>query len=267
MPITESMDGTKIGYAETGSGPLGVVFVHGWSCSGGTWAPVLSHLSNTGRRFVQVDLRGHGNSAADGLEHSVQRYAEDIVAAADAAGLDRFVTVGHSMGGKYAQYVRAIAANRLIGQIAVCPTPSTSVEHEADDQMIATMSANSGDIEGFIGVLAYLTKTPLPDDIVRPLAQEAAQLSREVLAESMRAFATADVTDDIVGAGTPPPTFVIGGMDDPLYSPELLRARIAIENPKASLAVLPSGHDPLHETPRELSLLIEGFLAAAAFLT
>lgn len=262
MPFTQSKDGTKIGYSVQGAGPLGVVFVHGWSCSGTTWNQVISELPSDGRRFVRVDLRGHGDSARDGLEHSVQRYAEDIVAAADAAGLERFVTVGHSMGAKYAQYLRVIARDRLTGQVAICPTPATIVEEEADEQTIAAMSANSGNVEGFVGVLNYITKAALPENIVRPLAEEAAQLSREVLAAAMRAFATTDVTDEITGAGDPPPTLVIGGTADPFYPPDRLKARIAIENPQATLAVLDSGHDPLHETPRELSSLINGFLAA-----
>ncbi|MFC8669913.1 alpha/beta fold hydrolase [Streptomyces sp. NPDC057199] len=261
MPITTSKDGTKIAYQTRGDGPLGVVLVHGWSCTGSTWNRMLDQLPTEGRAFVQIDLRGHGGSAAEGLEHTVERYAEDITAAATAAGFDKFITVGHSMGGKYARHIRVIAGDRLLGQVAVAPTPSCCVEEEADEETIARMASNAGNVEAMMGVLAYITNGALSEEIARPLAVEAATITGEVLAASMRAFAREDVTAELVAAGEAPPTIVIGCADDPLYSPATLKARIPIENPKAKLSIIRSGHDPLHEAPAELAALIDNFLS------
>lgn len=240
-----------------------MVFVHGWTCSGNTWNETLEQIPHEGRRIVVPDLRGHGGSAGDGLEHSVRRYAEDILSAADAAGLDRFVTVGHSMGGKYAQYVRVLAGDRVIAHVGVTPTPSSTVSEGSTDEEIEHWTSGAGYAPAWAGMLDYLTKEPLADDVRSALADEAATLTKEVLGESMKAFARTDYTAELAEAPTVP-TLIIGGSADPLYPPALLEERIALEAPAARLVVVESGHDPLHERSAELASLIDGFLTEVA---
>ncbi|MGA7148146.1 MAG: alpha/beta hydrolase [Microbacterium sp.] len=259
MEKTTSADGTPIAYRVIGDGPLGVVFVHGWTCTGNTWNETLDQLPKDGRRIVVPDLRGHGGSAGDDLDHSVRRYAEDIVAAADAAGLERFVTIGHSMGGKYAQYVRVIAGERVIAHIGVAPTPSCTVSEGSTEEEVEHMTSGAGYAPAWVGLLDYITKNPLPDDVKIGLADEAATLTKEVLASSMRTFSRTDYTDELADAPSVP-TLIIGGSADPFYPPTLLEERIAVEAPSARLVVVDSGHDPLHETSEELASLIDDFL-------
>lgn len=82
-----------------GRGGLPVLFVHGNGSNKSQWARQLSHLRVT-RRAAALDLRGMGRSAppADG-DYSVEAFAADVAAAADAMRLSRFVLVGHSFGG------------------------------------------------------------------------------------------------------------------------------------------------------------------------
>jgi pimeloyl-ACP methyl ester carboxylesterase len=76
-----------------------VVFVHSFGGNAGHWANQLAHLRLT-RRAVAFDLRGHGRSSAprDG-NYAVEAFGEDIAAVVDGLDLDRFVLVGHSLGG------------------------------------------------------------------------------------------------------------------------------------------------------------------------
>ena len=91
-----------------GSGGVPVVFVHGLAGDHGVWTGALAHL-RTGRRAVALDLRGHGASdpSARG-DYGMESFADDVASVADALGLERFVLVGHSMGGAvvaaYAQH-------------------------------------------------------------------------------------------------------------------------------------------------------------------
>lgn len=82
-----------------GVGGLPVVFVH--SSAGNTthWSAQLSHLREH-RRAVALDLRGHGKSARprDG-GFAVEDFARDVGAVVDGLGFQRFVLVGHSLGG------------------------------------------------------------------------------------------------------------------------------------------------------------------------
>jgi pimeloyl-ACP methyl ester carboxylesterase len=85
-----------------GQGGIPVLFVHSFGGSTKHWANQLEHL-RPGRRAIAFDLRGHGQSAASAsYDYSVESLMNDIAAVADSLKLDRFVLVGHSMGGSAA---------------------------------------------------------------------------------------------------------------------------------------------------------------------
>src|SRR6476659_5678336 len=72
-----------------GSGGTAVVFVHGNGGNRTQWAAQLRHL-RAGRRAVAFDLRGMGESeTARNGDYSVEGFAEDVAAVADALGLRR----------------------------------------------------------------------------------------------------------------------------------------------------------------------------------
>jgi pimeloyl-ACP methyl ester carboxylesterase len=82
-----------------GRGGLPVLFVHGNGGNRTQWAEQLGHLRAT-RRAAAFDLRGMGESeGAANADYSVEGFAQDVAAVADALGLERFVLVGHSFGG------------------------------------------------------------------------------------------------------------------------------------------------------------------------
>ncbi|MDF0602730.1 alpha/beta fold hydrolase [Psychromarinibacter sp. C21-152] len=91
---TTSRDGTGIAWAETGEGPPLLRaghwlshLEHDWSSP--VWRPLLDRLA-TGRRLIRYDPRGTGLSDRALGGASVEEFADDLEAVADAAGLDRF---------------------------------------------------------------------------------------------------------------------------------------------------------------------------------
>ena len=68
---------------------------------------------------VTFDLRGHGASDQpdDPAAYSFARLGADIIAVADAVGLDEFVLLGHSMGGMISRRIAVDHAHRLRGLI------------------------------------------------------------------------------------------------------------------------------------------------------
>ena len=79
-------------------GGLPVLLVHSLAGNIGHWQAQLAHLRRS-RRAVALDLRGHGGSDSPaGDDYAIESLAEDVAAAADAAGLRRFGLVGHSLG-------------------------------------------------------------------------------------------------------------------------------------------------------------------------
>lgn len=262
MPIVHMADGLDISYEVRGEGPLAVVFQHGWGSTSRFFDRMLEHLPVEGRTFVALDLAGHGASSDHRDAHGVEPYARQLLAVADHAGLSRFVTVGHSMGGKFNQYLRLIAPDRLSGSVSLAPSPAGLATEEASDEAIGYLASLSGNPEGMAAMLRTLMTQQVPDTVVTSWAESAARIPSSVLAASMRAIGHTDFENELVASGVVPPTLVIAGRNDPIYALDKVRERIQREAPHAVFRVLDCGHDIPNERPLESALLVDGFLAA-----
>ena len=88
-----------LGVDEAGVGGLPILFVHGNGGNRSQWAEQLAHFSPS-RAAAALDLSGMGDSdAGDPAKISVEGFAADVEAVADALGYRRYVLVGHSYGG------------------------------------------------------------------------------------------------------------------------------------------------------------------------
>jgi pimeloyl-ACP methyl ester carboxylesterase len=92
------------------------VLVHGLDSSKETWSGVLADLAACGYPAIALDLRGHGESPlGHPADFSPAALASDVLHAVRAAGIDRYVLVGHSMGGRIAMRAAALEAEALDG--------------------------------------------------------------------------------------------------------------------------------------------------------
>src|ERR1700710_324584 len=83
---------------EAGDG-VPVVLLHGLTATRRYVVMGSRRLERSGHRVLAYDARGHGRSApAGGGDYSYRRLAADIGAMLDAAGLERAVLAGASMG-------------------------------------------------------------------------------------------------------------------------------------------------------------------------
>jgi pimeloyl-ACP methyl ester carboxylesterase len=107
-----------------------VVAVNGWSCSDAYWVHIAPALAGLGHPVLLVDARGHG---ASGLPRhpgrgarelrpddiTIGRLARDLVEIADAAGIERAVVMGHSMGVQVALELDRTAPERVAGLVLI----------------------------------------------------------------------------------------------------------------------------------------------------
>jgi len=90
-----------------------VIGLHGWLDNAATFdklAPLVdSHY------WIIPDLSGHGLSAHRGIavDYSLSSYCFEVMALADSLSLDRFVVVGHSMGGGVANLLAGLYPKRI----------------------------------------------------------------------------------------------------------------------------------------------------------
>jgi pimeloyl-ACP methyl ester carboxylesterase len=102
-----------------GTGGIPVVFLHSFGGSTEHWEKQLAHLRKK-RRAVAFDFRGHGKSDLPmDSNYSTQSIAEDLKSVIDSLGIDRFILVGHSMGGASAITYVSIEPERVAGLVLV----------------------------------------------------------------------------------------------------------------------------------------------------
>ena len=86
-------------------GPPGapvLILLHGWTATSDlNWYPVFDALGAQ-YRVIAFDHRGHGRGIRTRRAFRLRDCADDVIAVADALGVDRFSPVGYSMGGTVA---------------------------------------------------------------------------------------------------------------------------------------------------------------------
>jgi len=100
--FTRSVDGTRIAYAESGSGPPLVKAANWLSHLEFDWqSPVWRHwfsFFSSRNRLIRYDARGCGLSDWDVEDLSLPKQLADLEAVVDASGAERFVLIGISQG-------------------------------------------------------------------------------------------------------------------------------------------------------------------------
>lgn len=100
MPTTE-VNGIKLGYDLSGSGPVDVAFLNGIAMSISHWKPVMDAMGG-GYRFIRHDMRGQTLSDKPVQEYSLLGHAEDLVSLLDRLSIPSAVLVGTSYGAEVA---------------------------------------------------------------------------------------------------------------------------------------------------------------------
>ena len=92
--------------------PALVLAAHGITANALSWQPVADEVSRrsgpTAVRFLAPDLRGRAGSRELQGPWGLGAHVDDLMAVADAAGAERVVLLGHSMGA----FIAALAAAR-----------------------------------------------------------------------------------------------------------------------------------------------------------
>ncbi|MFO1541161.1 MAG: alpha/beta fold hydrolase [Chloroflexota bacterium] len=121
MP-TIDLDGLPMGYALHGSGdPL--VLVAGTGYPGATWHPDLIAPLAARHTVLVFDHRGTGETPATDERYSTRLFAADALRLLDALGLPAAHVVGHSMGGRVAQWMALDRPDRVRSLVLAATGP------------------------------------------------------------------------------------------------------------------------------------------------
>lgn len=269
-----------------------VIFLHGFPESSFTWRYQLSAL---GERFrvIAPNQRGYfGSDKPDGVAaYAPARLVEDVIALADALGLERFHLVGHDWGGAVA-WATALRHAERVEKLVIMNAPHPHVfqrvlftdrAQRAASQYIRQFRSHglpqrlrADGLDGFIeAFVAANASRRSHAHVVR--AQYLREWSEAGTLEAMLRWYVAspivvpDEAGQVAGAARPAwldepfpriavPVLVLWGMQDPILLPVLLEG---LEDLVARLEIvsLDVGHFPSWEAPDAVNGALARFLA------
>ncbi|MBN9160840.1 MAG: alpha/beta hydrolase [Myxococcales bacterium 68-20] len=249
-------DGVSISYRTFGSGPLSVLFVHGWMVSGAVFDDLIETLGTDGIRLIVPDQRGTGSSDRPEKGYDLAQYARDLEAVADHAQAQRFAVVGSSMGGQLALLLAATRPERVSGGVLLCPVPPSGAPLPPEMKELFRTSGGNRDKQRII--LQNVCKE-LSDATCDRLLDDAGKIPPACIEQAFDAW-TAGFTDDVAAIRAP---MLVVGTDDPALPMDFLRQAIVERVQGAGMSYLPGpGHYPHVERPRETAAVVRAFLTA-----
>jgi pimeloyl-ACP methyl ester carboxylesterase len=130
--------GQAIAYSVSGSGPC-LLLVAGTGYPGGTWGRDFTARLEPNFTVVVFDHRGTGDSPGSDSVYSTRLFARDALGLLEALGQERVHVLGHSMGGRVAQWMAVDDSSRIAslvlassgagGLVDVPPDPDDASRH------------------------------------------------------------------------------------------------------------------------------------------
>jgi pimeloyl-ACP methyl ester carboxylesterase len=234
-----------------GQGPLTLLALGGWVASGELWLDLFGHLPRW--RCVAIGHRGSGYSMHCG-PITLEAMADDVLAVADALGLQSCVLAAESSGAGVALRAVQKAPSRFLGQVLVGPQWRRP-EPGAQDGFISQLERD------YPATLRAFVDVSLPETPSLALRHWALQglLRTDVTdaVELLRCQSQAPAGDTLSSLNLP--TLLLHGIQDhivPLDSARQLATQLA----QCELHELPGlGHVPIVTAPRDMAALIDTF--------
>ena len=255
MPAIDTRLG-RIGAATSGAGGIPILFLHGVGSDKSVWAPQLAHFGKA-RLAVALDYPGYGESEPR-EDATRDDFAEAMLAAMDALGIDRAHVCGLSLGGVVAIAMHSAAPDRCASLI-LADTFAVHPDGQAIYQRGVEASASVGMraiAEQRVGVLLA---PDTADDIRREVVETMAGIDPAAYRIGARAVWLADQRDR--AAAIDVPALVVVGDLDPV-TPPALSVELASLIPHSRLEVI-AGASHLANLDRagEFNRIVDCFIA------
>lgn len=248
-------NGVQLCVERRGSGPRHVLFLHGWISARRMWYEVADRLDPQRFTLHLLDFRGSGLSDRPLQGHDLPGYVSDARAGLHAIG-EPALLVGHSMGGKVAQYLASERPHNLEKLVLVAPgTASGGHATERHRNMALETYGSRRRIEAF--QRAAMAR-PLDACVMERIVEDALVAQREHWYGWYDRGRFAEFMERLPGIDVP--VLCIGGANDPLVPPSRLKRDVAQAIPGCLHVTLrEAGHNLPVEAPAEIAQAIASF--------
>ena len=248
-----------IGFSKVGSGKQKVMVLHGWLGDHTVFAPIMPLLDQDLYTYVFIDYRGYGASTEIAGDYTVEEISGDAIELADHLDWDRFHVIGHSMGGKVAQHIAAVAPKRIQSVTALTAVPASGVP--MDDDGWGLFSGAIEKAENRYQIIDFTTGGRLSAKWINTIVAASYDTTTlPAFAGYLESWVKGNFLE--LAQGLKVPFNVIAGQHDGALTEQVMKDTFMAWYPNAQLEVLPgAGHYPMQETPVFLVAVIEKFLS------
>lgn len=239
-----------------------IVFIHGAQNDHSVWALQSRYFAHHGFAVLALDLPGHGRSSGPALT-SVEAMADWVLALLSAAGVERAVLAGHSMGSLIALEASHRAPQRVRGLALL----GTTWPMKVSDALLETARSDEARAIDMVNIwshstIAHKPSSPGPGFWVmggaRRLMQRMSQINPEQLFYTDFAACNAYANGQAAAEAVRCPTlFVLGTKDvmTPPRSTKLLTGAIG----HGRIVSVEAGHQMMSELPDAVLDALYGF--------
>jgi len=248
---------------QPGSGKPTIVFIHGAQNDHSVWTAQARRCAQLGLDVLAVDLPGHGRSAGPALA-TVEAMAAWVLAVLDAAGIDRAIVAGHSMG----SLIALDAAYRAPARVRALALLGSTWPMKVSDALLETARSDEAAAIDMVNVWSHASIAPgapgQPPGVWVPgasrrLMQRMARLNPAQLFYTDFVACTTYGNGGAAAQAVACPTLFVQGRRDVMTPPRSAGALVAAI-PHARVAVIDCGHSMMTEQPDAVSGLLENFV-------
>lgn len=239
------VNGVDLHVRDKGTGNPALVFLHYFGGSSRAWDGVVDEMHTT-RRCVAPDLRGFGDSSVPTSHYAVRDYADDVQQLIGEFGVESYLLVGHSMGGKFAMALAARQPAGLQALVLVDPSPPTPEPMSKSDR--EHLLASHGDRTAMVELIQKITVRPLPRAVFETAVNDNLRSSLAAWDAWLEHGSREDIADLMPNVSVP--TLVIRGAEDPVMHRDMLEREVVGRIKDARMVQIPEvGHLSPMEAP------------------
>lgn len=239
---------------------LPIVLVHGFLGGSDQWRDLIDRLK-TPWRAIAVDLPGFYGAAGVQAPDTIEDYARYVLGELDRLSVDRFVLMGHSMGGMIVQTMARLAPDRVARLILYGTGPLGAMPDRFEPIEVSLQRLESEGFDRSVRRIASVWfRNGEEDPSYEGIVRIGLKSSPAAAAAALVAMSRWDGRDALAGLAMP--TLIVWGDEDRSYRwPQV--AQLWEEIPNASLAVIPGACHAAHlEKPVLFEAIVNDFLAA-----
>lgn len=239
-----------------------VMFIHGAQNDHSVWALQTRYFAHHGFNVLAVDLPGHSRSKGAAM-NSVETMAAWALEVLDAAGVDKAMMVGHSMGSLIALEASHIAPDRVTHLAMV----GTTYPMKVSDALLETSKNNEQAAIDMVNIFSHSSMAQKPScpgpgfyvmGGARRLMQRMSQINPEQLFYTdffaCNAYANGQAAAEALKC---PVLFIFGSKD--MMTPARSTKTLTTAIPHGKVVMVDAGHSLMSEQPDAVLDALFGF--------